>query len=70
LHCPPEILIESSLELLPRRGTPFPACQRQSVRLKSGVAMSNVPMPKTKRKIKSVWMAANPPSFKRIALNP
>ena len=41
-----------------------------SVRLKSGVAISSVPMPKRKRKRRSNWMATNPPFLSRIALKP
>ena len=41
-----------------------------SVRLNSGVAISRVPIPNAKRKSRSVRIAANPPSFSRIALNP
>ena len=41
-----------------------------SVRLNSGVATSNVPMPKTNRKSKSFSMETKPPSLSRMALNP
>lgn len=51
-----------------RETLPYP--MRYRVRLKRGVAISRVPMPKANRNKTSVWMAANPPSFNKMALNP
>ena len=51
-----------------REALPYP--MRYRVRLKRGVAISRVPMPKANRNKTSVRMAANPPSFNKMALNP
>ncbi len=61
--------LEMPVKLFSERET-LPYTMRYKVRLKRGVAISSVPMPKANRNKTSVWMAAKPPSFKRIALKP
>jgi hypothetical protein len=52
------------------QGPEGPCSLRYSVRLKSGVAMSNVPIPKTMRNRRSNSMATQPPFLSITALKP